>query len=180
MFKLVYNWLVESKAKNVYGEYIEEAIEIASKYALWDNTVAPYEILEGVEVDGSLAKLTRTSYFCTSHDDELIIDFFHEDLHIHASIRDDKKVYYVRIKKQGEPWMFDISNKNRFNPSNPENETYQVYVWFMLPTPDAKMVDGYKYEHGNWDKKVYYEMKSFYRQVNSETDSSKFNDNYKK
>ena len=180
MFKFVYNWLVESRARTTYESDIAEAIEIINKYGLWDNAQGPYPIGEGVAVDGKIARLTRTCYFCNGREDELVIDIFHNDLHIHASISENKKVYSVRIKRQDEDWEFDLNDRVCFNPSHPKTETYEVYVWYLLPILNLKMVDGYEYNHGNWDKKVYYEMTDFFRHIEAETDRSKFNANYKK
>ena len=186
MFNLVFKWLIDSKARNYYQSEIEDAIEVITKYGLWDrmNPMENGGLIQCDDPDEENHKarifLGKNCYFCKAKDDKMIVDIFHKDIHIHASLSETEKIYSVRIKKREDVWTFDIeSDDSRFDPSHPVNETYEVYVWYLVPILDITKVDGYVYKHGSWDKQVYKEMEEFFESIDAETQNSRFNVNYK-
>lgn len=184
MCKFVYKWLVDAKLKSsAYIYHIVRAIEVLEKYNLW--TTNKYENFNVADWQGR--KLTHRfisdtyfTYFKREDGKKTVYDLFYDNLHIHASVSDKEKIYSIRIKKADEEWACPIEVDGTINTSHPQNDTFEVYVWYSLPILDFTRVEDDEYRHGNWDKYVYLGMNAFVEEIENNTVTAKFNNEYKR
>ncbi len=177
MCKLIYRWLVDTKSHS-YDENIIDAIETIEKFGKWDNPMD----LSINSVENGQYELTANgdANFKRERDGKVVYDIFRENLHIHVSRTENEKIYSIRVKIPSDNWTFSYScDKMGPDISHPSNEYYEVYISYLLPVLDFTTASGDVYKHGAWDKYVYRKMASFFGEIRSETDVSKFNSYYK-
>ena len=175
MFNFVYSWMLNGKSRD-YKMCIEEAIDVINNYDLWSvlNDVVTSGSGE-FSRDGHIVNFSANFYFRTNREDKTLVDLYYGNLHIHASISEAEKIYSVRIKNRNEDWQIDVDK----GPSHPCNETYEVYVGYLIPILDVSEVDEFRYNHGKWDKYVYITMSDFFEEINKHTIVRRLNDTYK-
>ena len=182
MINFFYRLLVDTRI-NTYDNYIKEAFDVIESYGLWaDNRVENFIKDEAVAAEHLVledAFIKRP----TKDGDGVVYDIFFENLHLHVSLRENEKIYSVRIKHQNDVWLCPVyegeGGKRYVDASHPENNTYEVYVWYSVPVLDITHAVGYVYRHGTWDKYIYKSMNKFFDKIKEHTDDSKFNKDYK-
>lgn len=165
MFKFVYSWIINGKVAD-YKMRLEEAIRTIDKYNLWDK-------------ETSSPSLNGSWFFKKIRDGKVIVDIFYDNLHIHSTVGDSEEIYSIRLKGDLGDWVF-MGSDDRIDYSHPTNETYEVYVGYLIPILDVSKVDEYRYKHGAWDKYIHIKMEDFFEKIHSYTIDYKLNTIYKK
>lgn len=187
MVNFLYRLLIDTRA-NTYDSFIREAVKTIEEFGKWDtNDAAAYNMIteDAEHLESDEAYVPDETYFKrpTKDGNGVVYDMFMGNLHLHISLRDNEKIYSIRIKRQGENWIcpiLDCENGGKIlDSSHPRNKYYEVYVWYTVPVLDITSASGYVYRHGNWDKYIYKSMDKFFRKIKEFTDDSKFNKEYK-
>lgn len=112
-------------------------------------------------------------------DDKTSYNIFYENLHIRMEYGKNSQVYSVHLKKSMDNWCFNLRDDKSVDHSHPNTQTYRVYVSYDVPVLDITNVSGSSYVNGNWDKYVYKKLYSFIKMIDSLTDVTQFNKEYK-
>ena len=165
MFNFIYSWIINGKVAD-YKFRLEDAISTIDKYGLWDK-------------DFNHVSIRGAKFFKKIRDGKVIVDIFYDNIHIHSSVCDNEEIYSIRLKSDLGDWVF-MGSDDRVDYSHPVNETYEVYVGYLIPILDVTKVDEYRYKHGAWDKYVHIKMEDFFEEIRSYTIDYKLNAIYKK
>ena len=163
-------------ARNTLDSDIVDAINNIDKFELWDNPTNCPALMPS----GSITEIHGTCYFKQERENKTLYDMFYDNIHVHASVSENERIFSVRVKNPSEIWKCPFDGERMVTDfSHTANEDYEVYVWYLLPILDISNIDGHIYKSGSWDKYIYKNMKKFFETVNKETDTSKFNGYYK-
>ena len=174
MRNIFYSFLADAKTGS-YNLEIDKSVDIIEKYGLW----SPNE----VSTDSVL--VNERDFFKRVEEGKTVYDLYYDSIHIHISngTQPSEQICSIRVKKQNDAWecptKFGYDGEKIIDASHPKNDSYEVYVWYDVPVLDVTRAIGYVYKHGNWDKYVYKTMKAFFGTILAETDTSKFNEDYK-
>lgn len=174
MRNIFYGLFIDAKT-STYDVEIGKAVETIEKYNLWSSN----------DASADTVSINSREFFKRIDGSRTVYDLFYENIHIHISngAWPSEQICSIRVKKQGENWecpiKFSDEGERMIDASHPNNDSYEVYVWYDVPVLDVTRSVGYVYKHGNWDKYVYKTMKAFFGTIIAETDTSKFNEDYK-
>lgn len=119
---------------------------------------------------------TNTGLNFRVYEDYDTIDIYYDNLHIQKVNNQKEKSLQIAIKFPNDTeWVFEGNNHKK-----PLNHVYRVYYNCEITMMDDGIYENDIYKNGSWDKYVYKTMRLFERDVISLTDTSKFNESYKK
>lgn len=111
-------------------------------------------------------------------DDKTLYNVFYQNIHIRVETSLKESVYSVHLKKQDDPWMFNMDKKGKYIFTHPQTETIRIFVSYDVPVLNITRAAGISYSHGSWDKYVYHTLDELFDIINGCTEEAKFNKSY--